>query len=175
MPYSSPVRALNGESYVASKSALYCMYVKTFISSMCINQYNVILSNVIMQLMCVRYITHWGWNKMAAIFQTAFWNGFTWMKMYEFRLEFHWSVFLWVQLTIFQHWFRSWLVTDKVTSHYLNQWWLVYWHIYASLGLNELNICLSWYVILLWERASLQCWHFMLWKLQVNKIFVWKL
>ena len=23
-------------------------------------------------------------------------------------------------------------------SHYLNQWWLVYWRIYASLGLNEL-------------------------------------
>ena len=26
------------------------------------------------------------------------------------------------------------------TSHYLNQWWLVYWRIYASFGLNELNI-----------------------------------
>ena len=25
----------------------------------------------------------------------------------------------------------------QVTSHYLNQWWLVYWRIYASLGLNE--------------------------------------
>ena len=24
-------------------------------------------------------------------------------------------------------------------SHYLNQWWLVYWRIYASLGLNELR------------------------------------
>ena len=24
------------------------------------------------------------------------------------------------------------------TSHYLNQWWLVYWRIYTSLGLNEL-------------------------------------
>ena len=23
-------------------------------------------------------------------------------------------------------------------SHYLNQWWLVYWRMYASLGLNEL-------------------------------------
>ena len=26
----------------------------------------------------------------------------------------------------------------KATSHYLNQWWLNYWRIYASLGLNEL-------------------------------------
>ena len=25
----------------------------------------------------------------------------------------------------------------QATSHYLNQWWLVYWRIYASLGLNE--------------------------------------
>ena len=24
-------------------------------------------------------------------------------------------------------------------SHYLNQWWFVYWRIYASLGLNELT------------------------------------
>ena len=28
---------------------------------------------------------------------------------------------------------------DQAASHYLNQWWLVYWRIYASLGLNELN------------------------------------
>ena len=27
----------------------------------------------------------------------------------------------------------------QATSHYLNQWWLVYWRIYASLGLNDLT------------------------------------
>ena len=27
----------------------------------------------------------------------------------------------------------------QAASHYLNQWWLVYWRIYASHGLNELN------------------------------------
>ena len=27
----------------------------------------------------------------------------------------------------------------QASSHFLNQWWLVYWRIYASLGLNELN------------------------------------
>ena len=43
-----------------------------------------------------------------------------------------------VQLTVFQHWFRQWLGADQATSHYLNQSWLVYWRIYASLGLNEL-------------------------------------
>ena len=35
-------------------------------------------------------------------------------------LQFHLT--LWVHLTIFQHWFRKWLATDKV-SHYLNHWW----------------------------------------------------
>ena len=48
--------------------------------------------------------------------------------------------------TIFQHWFRYWLVANPETSQYLKQWWLVYWRIYASLGLNELTliqICIS--------------------------------
>ena len=51
-------------------------------------------------------LTHWGWDKMAAIFQTTFSNRFSGMKMYEFRLTFHWSLFLEVQLTILQHCFR---------------------------------------------------------------------
>ena len=51
-------------------------------------------------------LTHWGRDKMAAIFQMTFSNGFSWMKMYEFRFTFHWSLFLGVQLTISQHCFR---------------------------------------------------------------------
>ena len=51
-------------------------------------------------------ITHWGRDKMAAIFQTTFSNAFSWIKMYELWLKFHWSLFLWVQLAMFQHWFR---------------------------------------------------------------------
>ena len=78
-------------------------------------------------------------RQMAAIFQTTLSNGFSWIKMYEFRLTFHWNLFLRVELTIFQHWFRQWLGAVQATSHYLNQWWLVYRRIYASLGLNELN------------------------------------
>ena len=34
-------------------------------------------------------LTHWGRDKMAAIFQTTFSNVFSWMKMYEFQLKFH--------------------------------------------------------------------------------------
>ena len=37
----------------------------------------------------------------------------------------------WVQIMAW-HW--------PGTSHYLNQWWLQYWWIYASLGLNELTV-----------------------------------
>ena len=46
-------------------------------------------------------LSHWGREKMAAIFQTTFSNAFSWMKMYKFRLRFHWSLF-----NNFQHWFR---------------------------------------------------------------------
>ena len=34
---------------------------------------------------------------------------------------------------------QEWLGADQATSHYLNQWWFIYWRIYASLGLNELR------------------------------------
>ena len=33
--------------------------------------------------------------------------------------------------------FRWWLVASQATIHYLNQWWLVYWRIDPSLGLND--------------------------------------
>ena len=85
------------------------------------------------------FSSHWGRHKMAAVSQTTAWNVCSWMKMLEFRLRFHWSLFLRVQLTIIQHWFRKWLGAGQATSHYLNQWWLVYWRIYASLGLNKLT------------------------------------
>ena len=51
-------------------------------------------------------LTHWGRDKMDAIFQTTFSKGFSWMKMNEFCLRFHWKLFLRFELTIFQHWFR---------------------------------------------------------------------
>ena len=76
---------------------------------------------------------------MAAFSQTTLSNASTWMKILEFRLKFHWSLFLRVLSTIFQHWFWKWPGADQATSHYLNQWCLVYWRKYASFGLNELS------------------------------------
>ena len=49
------------------------------------------------------------------------------------------SIKISLQLTIFQHWFRQWLGAGQVTSDCPNQWWLIYWCIYAWLGLNELT------------------------------------
>ena len=84
-------------------------------------------------------LTHWGRDKIDAISQTTFSNVFSSMKMFEFRLKFHWCLFPRAQFTISQHWFRWWLGADQPTSHYLNQWCIVYRRIYASLGLNELS------------------------------------
>ena len=84
-------------------------------------------------------LTHWGWDKMAAFFQTTCSDAFSWIKMYQLRLKFHCSLFAMVQLTTFQHWIRWLLGADQATSHYLKQWWVVYWCLYASLGLNELE------------------------------------
>ena len=44
--------------------------------------------------LCIAFqwrLTHWGWDKMAAIFQTIYWKAFSWMKMYKFQLIFQWS------------------------------------------------------------------------------------
>ena len=83
-------------------------------------------------------LTHWGRDKIAAIFQTTFSNAYYWMKMYDSRLGFHISVFHGFELTIRQHWFKQlWLGADQAASHYLNQWWLFHLRIYASFGLSR--------------------------------------
>ena len=79
-------------------------------------------------------LTHWGRDKMAANWQTTFSNAFSWMKMFEFWLNFHWRLFWKVQLTICQHWF--WTSDDAFV---LNRQ-----HIHASLSLNESLYHLTW-------------------------------
>ena len=48
-------------------------------------------------LPCTKWPPNW---------QTTISNAFLWMKMIEFRFEFHWNVFPGVHLTLSQHWFR---------------------------------------------------------------------
>ena len=50
------------------------------------------------------FLTHWGRDKMAAVFQTTFSNAFSWMKMYEFW--FHWKFVSKGLIDKSQHWFR---------------------------------------------------------------------
>ena len=50
--------------------------------------------------------THWGRDKMAAIFQTAFSNASFLIKINKFRLRTQWSLCPRVQSKILQHWFR---------------------------------------------------------------------
>ena len=108
-----------------------------------------------------RYLTHCGRDKMAAIFQTTFSNAFSSMQMCEFRLRFHWNLFLRVKSTIFQHCLKWWLGADQATCHQLNQWWLVHWRTYVSLGLNELKRNTDWTHWPLFVR----------WSLDINSIF----
>ena len=60
------------------------------------------------------------------IFIYIFLNENVWISI-EMSLKFVFRV----QLSIFQHWFRQWPAVGQTTSHYLNQWWLVYWRTYA--------------------------------------------
>ena len=69
------------------------------------------------------------------IFKCIFLNENVWILL-DISLKF----VLGVQLTIFQHWFRSGLGIWQATSHSLNQLWLVYWRLYASIGLSELRL-----------------------------------
>ena len=68
-------------------------------------------------------LTHGGRDKMGTIFETTFSNGFSCMKMYEFRLRFQLSLFCRVPIIISEHWFSWWLGAKQVTIHYLNQYW----------------------------------------------------
>ena len=92
-------------------------------------------------------LSHWGWDKMAPIFQTTFSNAFSWMKMYEFRFKVLLKFVPKFELTIFQHWFRQWLGTVQATNLSEPMIVIVYWCMYVSLGVNELYydepVCLS--------------------------------
>ena len=88
-------------------------------------------------------LTHWDHDKMATIVQTTFSNAFHWMKN------------VWTSINISLKFVPKGLINnipalvqimawrrpgDKpVYEAMMKQWWLDYWCIYASLGLNELR------------------------------------
>ena len=69
-------------------------------------------------------------DKMATIWQMAF--SFFLMKGILFWFEFHWYLLSRVHQTMNQLWYRYWLGTKQVTSHYLKQWWhILLMHIFV--------------------------------------------
>ena len=78
-------------------------------------------------------LTQWGQAEMPVISQTTFSNAFSCMKMYRFGLRFHW------RFSQGSNWQYTNIGADQATRHYLNQRWLFFWCIHASLGLNELT------------------------------------
>ena len=89
----------------------------------------------------IQCLTHWGRDRMAAIFQMTCWSGFLWMKMHEFRLRFHWSLFLGVQLIIFQLGSDNGLSPTRRQAIIWTNDGLGYRHINVLHGLNELTHC----------------------------------
>ena len=90
--------------------------------------------------------------------------------------------FLRFELTLFQQLLRWWLGAYQATGHYLNQWWLFYWRLYGSLGLNELKgmiyistICLDQHnvlrspIALLWHNGVI--WRYI--NLNLHCIRIW--
>ena len=80
-------------------------------------------------------VQHWGRDKIADISQTNISNAFSWMNFAYGFTEVCLSGSNQQYSSI-----GSENGTEQETSHYLNQWWLVYWRIYASLYLNVCRI-----------------------------------
>ena len=85
------------------------------------------------------HLTHWGRDEVDNISKTTLSNVFPSMNKFEFRIKISLTLVpkgpicnipVMVQIMAWRR---------QATGHYLNQWWLVYWRIYASLGLNELR------------------------------------
>ena len=85
-----------------------------------------------------RILTHWGLEKWPQIswrlFKCIFLNENIQISIIKISPKFVPEG----QINNFQHRSRLWSGAGQATSHYLNQWWLVCWGIYASPGLNEL-------------------------------------
>ena len=113
------------ESLINTKSLdWFALIMNRFV----MNEANRVFGNLEAELSCPIWISEGLFNSSPpgqnghhfadVIFRCIFW-----MKSFALRLKFHWSLPLRVQLKITPHWFRYWLGTEQVASHYLNQCW----------------------------------------------------
>ena len=95
----------------------------------------------------LHWLTHWCWYKNGYHFAMTFPYIFSWSNSDQNFTK----VCSYGQTnsipTLVQIMAWCW----HATNHYPNQWWSVYWHIYASLGLNELRAPL-WGVLQTWSN-----------------------
>ena len=91
------------------------------------------------------HLTHWG-HHFPDIFKCIFLNENVWISFkISLKLVPKGPINSIPALVQIMAWCR------QKTSHYLNQIWLVYWRIYASLGLNELERLCTHY----WNLAKI--------------------
>ena len=114
--------------------------------------------------MC-HFLTYWSRNKMAVIFHMTFSNAF-----FNENLK--------ISIKISPKFLPKGIIYNipfgEVTSHYLNQWWLGYWRIYASLGLYNLIMCHSFIMWSYWKTLGLDCFFFSFFRHGLRFIFVWQ-
>ena len=82
-------------------------------------------------------LTHWGQDKVAAIWRMTPSNAFSSMKMFELWIKFYQSLFLRVQLVIIGS--DNGLAPSRRQAIIWTNDGLIYWHKYASVSLNELS------------------------------------
>ena len=77
--------------------------------------------------------------KIDTVLQNTFSNAFSWMKLHGFRSGCHWSLVPMDRINNIPALVQKMAWRWPATSYYLNQWWLIYWRIHASLALIELT------------------------------------
>ena len=81
-------------------------------------------------------LKYWSRDELADNFQATISNGFSWVDVYEFWL---------IQLKFVPRYLINHIPAllqirfgaNQAVGRHLKQWWLVYWRIYVSHGLNE--------------------------------------
>ena len=82
-------------------------------------------------------LTYWGRDEVSGIIQTTLSNVFSWIKMFEFRIQFDWSLFPRVQLKQYSIGSDNDLVPNRRQAIIWTNDGLSWWRICVSLGLNE--------------------------------------
>ena len=96
------------------------------------------MDEVTWHLMTFSVLTHWGQDKMAAILQRTFWYAFWGHNISVLWFTFNWNLFQGSYQNANIGWDNGFMLKGQQAIIWINDC-LVYWCIYASLGLNKLK------------------------------------